>query len=215
MDLIIVDSFISGFALMFASSWFVIALTIATIVIGVALECVEDGEGIWVVTVPLLLTIWAAAGLQGFTWPFYHPAETFAFSLQYGLLGVVYSFFRWTHLNMKQAARIQQQMETLQDCFRNRSEETPDITFNEWLIRTDWIPQISSSKMRVARWIVWWPISLVAFFFSDLIVNFINWVSETAYILFGNVFRRIQVWILSQYGLDENKLNDTTRNEKK
>lgn len=215
MNWVLVDAPLELAALLLAAPWYIAGASIATFVLALGLASFKDGEEIWWLVVPILIITLAMSGTSGLFYPFQHPSETLAFTLQYMLLGIVYAVFRWTHLSIREARRIKSSHDSLFNGFQQDCQQYSKYrggTFEFWLTDKGYMSSISRSKMRLARWIVWWPFSLVGYFFSDLIVDFIRLVADFAYKLFGNSFRRLQRWIYSQYGVSAELLDYTTTN---
>jgi hypothetical protein len=200
MDIAIISTIGSGVGLLFALSWFWWIIFTVIIIFAIASEA-NDSDIIWFLFFPLFVIPWVL-GTNPFVWIIQNPGLLFANILQYAFLGVAYAFFRWTYLNINEANYIKANYDNLKKQWEESQQVLPR-TFEEWLIRCEYITLVSRNKSKVARWVVWWPFSLISFFFSDLIVDFMKKVANIMYTLFGNVFRNIQISVYKMIGLED------------
>jgi hypothetical protein len=200
MDIAIISTIGSGVGLLFALSWFWWIIFTVIIIFAIASEA-NDSDIIWFLFFPLFVIPWVL-GTNPFVWIIQNPGLLLANILQYAFLGVAYAFFRWTYLNINEANYIKANYDSLKKQWEESQQVLPR-TFEEWLIRCEYITLVSRNKSKVARWVVWWPFSLISFFFSDLIVDFMKKVANIMYTLFGNVFRNIQISVYKMIGLED------------
>lgn len=200
MDIAILGTIYSGIGLMFALSWVWWVVFIVILFAGISCEA-SDSDFIWFLLFPLFIVPWFL-GTNPFVWIINNPSLLVANILEYSVIGLAYAFFRWAYLNITQANYIKDNYDSLKKQWEDSSFKGSH-TFEQWLILYDYITPISNNKSKVARWVVWWPFSLISFFFSDLIVDFIRKLGNIMYSLFGNVFRNIQVSIYKMVGLQD------------
>jgi hypothetical protein len=87
-------------------------------------------------------------------------------------LGVVWSFFKYRKYCTKQAKRV------LGKAFRNSA----DFTFTKTQKRDfDELTSLPTVTGRVSYWILFWPLSIVAWAVRDLLVDFADWLINSVF----------------------------------
>jgi hypothetical protein len=128
--------------------------------------------------------------------------KVFYAALQYLLVGIFYAVVRWILLSISEASYISNNLESLKKSFVERVNYSG--TFEDWLVLQDKMTKLSSSKWRISNWIVLWPISLISYFFKDLLRQLLTAIFDTL----KSTLAQIRSTVFHKYGLTAEVLND-------
>lgn len=206
-------SAISGLQLVLAAGWFWSVFIFAIFIVGVLLSSAENEDFIWFMIVPFIIIPWAISGMSvaPFSWAWNNPGVVFVNAVEYLVVGFAYALFRWVYLNIKQAKFVRDNMADLMNRYdsyvNNRTYPNVNMTFEEYLVERQLMTRMGQSKATIARWVVWWPFSVVAFFFIKLLIDLIKRLGELLHLLFNNSFTKIQHFIYAKMGISKDQLN--------
>ena len=186
----------------------------------------EDGWGIGLSLLGVGLILWLLGDFNVFAWAWVNPLFMLECVGAYLVLGVVWSLSKWKMLcvdirTMLQEAKID---------FRSKYEITEDTIpldlrgkWGEYLGNQDWgwlpgrgrynrsirsiedvIPHPKDYKATILYWLGYWPLSMLWFFFHDMIERVFTWIYRTFSRLYRSIARGTFAGISDDFGGDNN-----------
>lgn len=189
--------------LLLASPWFIFAdLLLLAAIIGLT----ENNHGTAAGAVLLAAFIGASffTGWGSLVWIVTNPGTVALLIGAYGVVGILWSILKWFFYTRKD--ETQKVIRTLHATYKadaaahakseasiNRSnpnyvvEEYQD--FDAWLKSNSYQNPLdpSKNKIRITRWMIWWPTSFLWTLLSDLIVNIANFVYDKIAVIFTSI----------------------------
>lgn len=107
------------------------------------------------------------------TWAFANISTILIYSIAYLAVGVVWGFVRWYFYML--SAR-----DNLGDVYRKNwlEDKSMDVTYYQYLVIKNQIPQAKKKKHLISIWMIWWPFSIIYTLFDDVVRRFYNWIIE-------------------------------------
>lgn len=200
--------------LLFASPWFLIAdlLFLAGLV---TLVEFERGTVAGIVLAIAFAAFCFFAAINPLTWVLANPGTLILTILGYGAIGIVWSIIKWFFYTrndtnqaiIKAAHNSWKDNESKKDTARTKEgnldtrykEIAPPQTFEEYM-KTSASSSLfnpKQNKVRITRWMIWWPTSIIWTLLSDLIINIFNFIYDKLAFVFksildGQIKRAIQ-----------------------
>ncbi len=188
----------------------------------------ESGWGIGMSLVGLGVVLWLFGDFNVFAWAWMNPLFMLECVGAYLVLGVVWSLSKWKMLcndirTIVQEARVDFRKE------HKIAQETIPVDlrgkWGEYLGNRDWselprrgryhgaissiedvIPHPRDYKATILYWLGYWPLSMIWFFFHDMIERVFNWIYQTFSKLYRSIARNTFAGIPDDFGgKDENR----------
>jgi len=181
--------------LLLASPWFLFAdILLLAVIIGLT----ENSHGTAAGAVLLAAFIGASffTGWGSLAWIVANPGTVALLVSAYGGVGVLWSILKWFFYTRKD--ETQKVIRTLHATYKKDEKDflkfenvnkEPYKSFDSWLKDNSYQNPLdpSKNKIRITRWMIWWPTSFLWTLLSDLIVNIANFIYDKIAIIFTSI----------------------------
>lgn len=182
--------------------------------------CVESGPGIGGSLTFLAVVLWLFGDFNIFSWIWYNPVLLLECAAGYAVLGVIWSVVRFKLL----CTDARDMLEDVKQEFKDQHEITGEIPadmrieWREFAGNINWpgsgkfgviqalediIPKARNNKATIMYWMGYWPLSMLWFFFHDMIERIVQRVYRYFVRLYDSIARNTFAGVHDDFGGDD------------
>jgi hypothetical protein len=153
----------------------------------VLLELSTAAESHWGFAWLLLFcgVLWLFGNANPFAWFWQNPITVLIYAGIYLSIGLPWGIAKWFfHLK-----NVRDSLNPRLDLLRveYNSKKQADQTFQQYLEYWNYIPVARKNKNQISVWMMWWPFSMAYTFFADIVRRFYHWVMDQYIVVFDKI----------------------------